>query len=59
MNFLISFGTFSTSKLSKYIMLLQFTQKAIQGVPTDLESSRFITYDPFFILGRLFLEKYH
>ena len=56
MNFQISFGIYSTPKLSKYIMLFSFTYKAIQWVPIDLYSSRFITYAPSFILGKLFLE---
>ena len=55
MNFLISFGICSTPKLSKYI-LLSFTYKAIQRAPADLNSSRFITYAPSFILGKLLLE---
>ena len=46
MNFLISFGICSTQKLSKYMILLPFTNKAIQLVPIDLNSSRFITYVP-------------
>ena len=36
-------------------MLLPFTYKAIQSVPIDLKLSRFITYAPSFILGKLFL----
>ena len=43
MNFLISFGICSSPKLSKNITLLPFTYKAIQFVPTDLNSSRLIT----------------
>ena len=57
MNFLVSFGICSSPKLSKYITLLPFTYKAIQRVPIDLYSSRFITYNQSFILGKLFLEK--
>ena len=56
MNFLISFEMCSTSKLSKYIILLQFTYKVIQWVPIDLKPSRFITYVPSLILGKFFLE---
>ena len=56
LNFLISFGICSTPKLSTYIMLLQFTYKAIKLVPIDLKSSRFITYAPSFFLDKLFLE---
>ena len=56
MNFLISFGMCSTPKLSKYLMLLPFTYKAIQSGPIDSYSSRFITYAPSLILGKLFLE---
>ena len=56
-NLLISLGTSSTLKLSKYITSLFFTYKAIQCVPASAYSSRFITYAPFsIILGKLFLE---
>ena len=46
MNFLISSGICSTPKLnmSKYIILLRFTYKAIQLDLIDLNSSRLITY---------------
>ena len=54
---LISFGTCLTPKLSKCITLLPFTNKAIQCVPIDLNSLRFVTYDSPFILGNLFLGK--
>ena len=37
-------------------MLFTFTYKAIQWVPIDLKSSRFITDAPSFILGKLFLD---
>ena len=47
-NFIISFGI---SKLSKYVRFSAFTYYAIQWVLIDLNSSRFITYIPFFILG--------
>ena len=57
MNFLTSFGTSSTPKLSKYVIFSAFTYKAIQWVPIDLYSSRFITYARFFIFGILFLPK--
>ena len=56
MAFSISFGICSTPKLSKYVPFLAFTYKAIQWVPIDLYSSRFITYATSFILGKLFLE---
>ena len=38
---LISFGMYSTTKLSKYVTLLPFTYKTIHCVPIDLPSSRF------------------
>lgn len=41
--FLISFGTYSTLKLSKYVTLSLFTCKSIQLDPIDLYSSTFIT----------------
>ena len=50
----MNFGICSTSKLSKYVTLLPFTYNAIQLVPNDLYSSRFITYTPSFTLGKLF-----
>ena len=53
---LISFGTSSILKLSKYVTFSAFTYNAIQWVPTDSYSSRFIIYAPSFILGKLFLE---
>ena len=57
-NFLISLGTCSTPKLSKEIISLFLTYKAIQYVSTSAYSSRFITYAPFFIvLGKLSLEQ--
>ena len=53
-NSLISSGTCSTPKLSKFLL----HNKAIQYVPTFAYLSRFITYTPYFIFnGRLFLEK--
>ena len=53
--FLISFGICSTPKLSKYIMLLPFTyNKAIQRVPNDSYSSKFIKYAPFFVYPILY-----
>ena len=55
MNFLTSIGRCSTQKLSECIILLPFTCKAIQWVPIDLNSSRYITYVPSFVLGKLFL----
>ena len=56
MNFLISFGICSTPKLSKYNTFLTFTCKAIQSVPIDSYPSRFIKYNPSFILDHLFLD---
>ena len=56
MNFLISYGLFSTPKLSQYALFSAFTYDAIQWVSIDLDSSRFITYAPFFILDKSFLE---
>ena len=55
--FIISFGICSTPKLPKYITVSPFTCTAIYWVPIDLYLSRFITYAPFFILGKLFLEQ--
>ena len=55
-NFLVSFGVCPTLKLSKYVTLLSFIYKAIQWVPIDSYSLRFIIYVPPFILGKLFLE---
>ena len=57
MNLLISFGICSIPKLSNYMILLPFTYIAIQWVPTDLNSLRFVTDAPFFILGKLFFDK--
>ena len=57
---LISLGTCSTQKESKQVILLFFTYKAIQCVPTSAYSSRLITYAPFLIvLGKLSLDKHH
>ena len=56
MNFLITFGICSTLKLSKYVTFLAFTYKAIQSVPIDSYSSRFVAYTSSFILDKLFLE---
>ena len=53
MNFLIFFGICSTPKLSKLTILFAFTYKVIQWVPIDSYSSRFISYAPSFILGKL------
>ena len=44
-------------KLSKYITLLPIIYKAIQWVPTDFYSPRFITYAPFFALGKWFQQR--
>ena len=54
MNFLCSFGIYSTPKLSNYVLFSAFTYKAVQCVPIDSYSSRFIIYAP--ILDNLFLE---
>ena len=56
MNSLISFEIYFTPKLSKYVKFSTFTYDAIQWVPIDLNSSKFITYAPSYILGKLFLE---
>ena len=53
---MISYGICSTPKLSKYVTFLEFTHKAIQWVPIDSYSSRFIIYAPSFIFDKLFLE---
>ena len=50
------FGKCLTAKLSIYSKLLPFTYKAIQGIPIDWNSSKFITYAPCFTLGKLFIE---
>ena len=62
-SFFICFGMYSTPKLVNYVTLSRFTYKAIQQVPIDLYSSRFITYAPYFICamhfgitGHLFLK---
>ena len=51
----MSFGIYSTPKLTKYVALSQFRYKVIQRVPIDIYSSRFITNIPSFIVGNLFL----
>ena len=56
MNLLILFGTSSTSKLSEQNIVFAFTYKAIQWGSIDIYSSRFITYNPSFIVGKLFVE---
>ena len=53
MNSLISFEICSTPKLSKDVRLIAFTHKAIQGVPIDSYSSRFIIPGPSFILNKI------
>ena len=50
MKFSTSFGVSSTLKLSKYMILLPLTYKAVQWVSIDLYSSRFITSASSFIL---------
>ena len=57
MNFLISVEVCSTPKLSKYVTFLAFANNAVQLVPIDAYSSRFLMYAPSFILDKLFLEK--
>ena len=49
-HFFISFGMYSTPKLSKYVALFPFTYRTIQWVPIDLHSSKFIKYTPSFSL---------
>ena len=49
MNFLTSFGIYSTPKLSTYVTLPSFTYESIQRAPIDLYSSRFIIYALSFI----------
>ena len=44
MSFLISFGIYSTPKPSNYVTLLEFAYKAIQYVPINSYSSRFILH---------------
>ena len=56
MNFLTSFRIFSTPRLTKFAMLLAFTDKTFQRVSIDLYSSKFLTYAPSLILGRLLLK---
>ena len=56
-NFLISFGIYSTSKLSKQVTLLFQEYRAIQSVPMSECSSGFINYAPSFnLLDKLSLE---
>ena len=62
MNFLISFGICSTTKLSKYVTFLAFTYNAIQWVSINLDSARFNTYviivvASLVIVGNYFLNK--
>ena len=56
-NALISFRICSTSKESKDVTSILRTYKATQWVPTWEYSSRFITWAPSFILGKLSLEQ--
>ena len=55
--FLISFGTYLPPKLPKYLKLSPLPCKATESVPTDLYSSRLITYAPSFISCKHFLNK--
>ena len=48
-NFLTSFGIYSTPKLLEYVTFLPLTYKAIQRAPIDSYSSRFIIYVPSFV----------
>ena len=56
---LISFEMCSNPKLSKYVTLFPFIYTAIQRLPIDLHSSRFITYPPSLnmLLCKQFLEE--
>ena len=56
MNFIVSFGIYSTPNLIKYAALISWTYKAIQWVPIDLYSSRFVINGQSFILGKIFFE---
>ena len=56
MSFLISFAISSTTKLSKYVLFAALTNKAIQWVPIDSYSWRFIIYTPSFVSDKLLLE---
>ena len=56
-NFLISLGICSTPRLSKHVTFLTSTYKAIQWVPIDSDSTRFIIYGPSFIFGKVFPEQ--
>ena len=56
MDFSICFGIYLTPKLSKYVTLLSLTNKAIQWVPIDSCSSKFIIYAASYVLGKLFFE---
>ena len=48
-NLLVSLGAYSIPKLSKQLISLIFTYKAIHCVPTSAYSSKFVTYaSPFF-----------
>ena len=46
MNFLISFGVYSTPKRSRYFLFSVFTYNVIQWFPIGSNSSRFIIYAP-------------
>ena len=48
--FLISVGIYSTTKLSKYVILRPFTYKAIQSVSVDFYTSKFISNAPILYL---------
>ena len=56
MDFLTFFGIYLTPKLPKYIILLPFEYNVSQKLPIDLNSSRFVSYVPSFILVKLFPE---
>ena len=56
-NLLISSGICSAPRLSRFVILLAFTYRAIQCVPVDFYSSRFTMQAPSFIVfGTLFRE---
>ena len=54
MNFLISFGMYSTAKPFSAYSAIQWVPT--DWVPIDWYSSRFIIFAPSFILDKLFLE---
>ena len=59
MNFLISFEICSTQRLSKSIISLPFTCKAIQGVSIDLNSSNLLHMPHLLFWVNYLLNKRH